>query len=108
MFGIVKQSGGAIGVESAVGQGTTFEVWFPTTDRPTSDLESAVKNKRFIVGVTGWENSEAANITTIWACLALSLLAADLANQWQDLFAKDRRIRQGDSAFVTVSAGRVP
>jgi uncharacterized membrane protein len=63
---------------------------------------------RFISGVTGWENSEAANITTIWVCLALSLLAADLANQWQDLFAKDRRIRQGDSAFVTVSAGRVP
>jgi CheY-like chemotaxis protein len=32
VFGIVKQSGGSIAVESAVGRGTTFTICFPCTD----------------------------------------------------------------------------
>jgi uncharacterized membrane protein len=40
---------------------------------------------RFIGGVTGWENSEMASTATLWTCLALSLLAADLALHWSDI-----------------------
>jgi PAS domain S-box-containing protein len=34
VYGIVKQSGGSIHVESRVGFGTTFEVFFPVVDEP--------------------------------------------------------------------------
>ncbi len=40
---------------------------------------------RFITGITGWETSDTALQTTIWSCLALSLLLAELANQWPEL-----------------------
>jgi PAS domain S-box-containing protein len=35
VYGIVKQSGGFIFVESAVGRGTTFDVYLPFTEAPT-------------------------------------------------------------------------
>jgi uncharacterized membrane protein len=39
---------------------------------------------RVIGGVTGWENlGTPANETIVWACLAFSILSADLALQWQ-------------------------
>jgi uncharacterized membrane protein len=43
---------------------------------------------RFILGVTGWEQLgvEIAQ-AIIWACLAMSLLLADLANNWGELRA---------------------
>jgi len=41
---------------------------------------------RVIGGVTGWENLGVhANETIVWACLAFSILSADLALQWQQL-----------------------
>lgn len=41
---------------------------------------------RVIGGVTGWENLDVhANETIVWACLALSILSADLVLQWQQL-----------------------
>jgi uncharacterized membrane protein len=42
---------------------------------------------RFISGVGGWDSSgPAATETIIWVCIALALLWADIANQWQDLW----------------------
>jgi len=41
---------------------------------------------RVVGGVTGWENlGESAMETIVWACVAFSLLFADLVLQWQEL-----------------------
>jgi|SRR5579863_9374975 len=41
---------------------------------------------RVIGGVTGWENLDAhATETIVWACLAFSILSADLVLEWQGL-----------------------
>jgi hypothetical protein len=41
---------------------------------------------RVIGGVTGWDDLDVhANETIVWACLAFSILAADLVLQWQQL-----------------------
>jgi uncharacterized membrane protein len=43
---------------------------------------------RFILGVTGWERLGVEIVqAVIWSCLALSLLAADLMNNWGELRA---------------------
>jgi nitrogen-specific signal transduction histidine kinase/CheY-like chemotaxis protein len=39
VFGIARQSGGAIEVNSVVGQGTTFRVYFPLSDRTPAERE---------------------------------------------------------------------
>ncbi|MEM6406982.1 MAG: ATP-binding protein [Pseudomonadota bacterium] len=39
-YGIVKQSGGFIFVDSSVGQGTEFTIFFPTYDRPETRKET--------------------------------------------------------------------
>ena len=41
---------------------------------------------RVIGGVGGWENLDVhANETIVWACIAFSILSADLVLQWQQL-----------------------
>jgi uncharacterized membrane protein len=41
---------------------------------------------RVVGGITGWDAlGDAANETIVWACVALSLLFADIVLQWQDL-----------------------
>jgi PAS domain S-box-containing protein len=41
VYGIVKQSGGSIHVETVVGQGTTFRIYLPRTEGPAPSLQQA-------------------------------------------------------------------
>jgi uncharacterized membrane protein len=66
---------------------------------------------RVIGGVTGWENlGDHANETIVWACLAFSILSADLVLHWQELAGQHfvlhqrrsvpSRLREGDGPSV--------
>ena len=53
---------------------------------------------RVIGGVTGWENLGAhADETILWACLAISILSADLVLQWQELEGQRSVLHQRQS-----------
>lgn len=55
---------------------------------------------RVVAGITGWENlGESVTETIVWACVAFSLLFADMVLQWQDL----RRARPVTLKSVTAS-----
>ena len=48
---------------------------------------------RVIGGIGGWDNLDAhVNETIVWACLAFSILAADLVLQWQELERQRRSV----------------
>jgi len=54
---------------------------------------------RVIGGVTGWENlGDRASETIVWACLAFSILSADLVLQWQKLGRSPSLVRRHSSA----------
>jgi uncharacterized membrane protein len=54
---------------------------------------------RVIGGVGGWENLDVhANETIVWACLAFSILSADLVLQWQKLGRSPSVIRRHSPA----------
>ena len=40
---------------------------------------------RVVSGLGGWDNNSTAMETTVWTCVALSLLFADIAIQWREL-----------------------
>ena len=54
---------------------------------------------RVIGGVAGWENLDVhANETIVWACLAFSILSADLVLQWQQLGPSPSVVRRHSPA----------
>jgi len=54
---------------------------------------------RVIGGATGWENLDIhATETIVWACLAFSILSADLVLQWQQIGPSSSGIRRHSSA----------
>jgi len=54
---------------------------------------------RVIGGVGGWENLDVhANETIVWACLAFSILSADLVLQWQQLRPSPSVVRRHSPA----------
>lgn len=51
---------------------------------------------RVIGGVTGWENlGGKADETIVWACLAFSILSADLVLQWQERAVRSESLPNG-------------
>ena len=54
---------------------------------------------RVIGGVGGWENLDVhANETIVWACIAFSILSADLVLQWQQLSSSPPEVRSNAPA----------
>ncbi|HKW65259.1 MAG TPA: DUF2306 domain-containing protein [Candidatus Acidoferrum sp.] len=63
---------------------------------------------RVIGGVTGWENlGDRASETIVWACLAFSILAADLVLQWQKL-ERSRPVLHSEIPTGTLSLTDAP
>jgi uncharacterized membrane protein len=63
---------------------------------------------RVIGGVTGWENLGVhASETIVWACLAFSILSADLVLQWQQLRAHAQHF-SGPRRSPTERMGEAP
>ena len=64
---------------------------------------------RVIGGLGGWENLDNhANETIVWACLAFSILSADLVLQWQELRRQRSALYQGRSVPSTLRKGGGP
>ena len=64
---------------------------------------------RVIGGLGGWENLDNhTNETIVWACLAFSILSADLVLQWQELRRQRSALYEGRSAPSKLGKGGGP
>ena len=64
---------------------------------------------RVIGGLGGWENLDNhTNETIVWACLAFSILSADLVLQWQELRRQRSALYQGRSVPSKLRKGGGP
>ena len=64
---------------------------------------------RVIGGLGGWENLDNhTNETIVWACLAFSILSADLVLQWQELRRQRSALYEGRSAPSKLRKGGGP
>ena len=90
-YGIVKQQGGFIEVQSAPGRGSTFTVWLPATDRPaprTERAEVAVpRGKEAIVVVEDRESSRVV-VTRLLLALGYRVAAFGSATEVRNALAK--------------------
>jgi two-component system cell cycle sensor histidine kinase/response regulator CckA len=98
VYGIVRQSGGNIFVESAMGAGTTFRICLPRLDRSAEDpplivVPPAVANAHEVILVVEDETAVRTLVTRVLAGEGYIVLAArDGAQAWALLEDMDRSV----------------
>jgi CheY-like chemotaxis protein/two-component sensor histidine kinase len=89
VYGIVKQSGGSISVESQVGKGTTFRIHFPAVDRKGMTLKEAGQERRPAKGARQEDRGETILLAEDEATVRKFLMATLKSQGYRVVEAKD-------------------